>query len=277
MYLIRDFFLTETYEKGMGEAINDETKIYFEIYGDGEPLVLICGLTGSVDYYWHSLLTSLSSRFQVIIFDTRGMGKTRYNNQGFTLEQIADDAAHLLDHLGLEKASFFGHSMGAAVIQAFAKRYPTRIEKGILCNTFPKLNTKEEILLEGIRSIVKEEIPLKKVFWLLLPWIFSEAHLSSDAIKEKLRQFYETRTLSPLGLCHQIDALMAFDSTSWLSEIDTPMLVISSKEDIMFPSEIGRKMAEQLPNVSYVEIPGGHAAHVEQAPRLIELIRDYIE
>src|SRR3989338_5960245 len=106
----------------MGFAKTDGGSVYFEIYGEGKPLVLICGITGSIDYYWQAMLPELTRNFQVIVFDSRGMGKTEYSSKNFLIESIANDIFFLLDHLGIEKASLFGHSMGSCVAQVFAHK-----------------------------------------------------------------------------------------------------------------------------------------------------------
>ncbi len=260
----------------MGEAKTDDGTLYFEICGEGKPLVLICGLTGSVDYYWHTLIVDLSAHFQVIMFDARGVGKTKYSQNGFLIEHIAEDVAHLLDHLGIEKATIFGHSMGSAVAQEFARKFPNRLDGMILCNTFAKLNSRDCIVIEGILSLLEEKIPMKKIFWSLMPWIYSDKHLDNDDRKQKLKQFYEQRVISSLGFKHQIEALLVFDSNEWLNKIDSKTMVISSKEDIMIPPHLGEELAEKIKNTKYVLIDGGHAAHIEQPELVISLIKDFI-
>ena len=260
----------------MSEAKIDDGSVYFEIIGEGKPLVLICGITGSIEYYWQALLPELSAHYQVIAFDSRGMGKTKYPDKSFTIEQIADDVSNLLDHLGIEKASFFGHSMGSAVSQAFASKYPNRIEKMILCNTFSKLTSRNRTVVEGILDLLDENVPQKKIFWSQMPWMFSEAYLSNDQVKEKLKAFYAERKLCSIGLRRQIESLLIFDSEKWLGNLDVKTLVISSADDIMFPPEKGEQMAKKIKCARYVIIEGGHASPMERAPQLVTLIKDFL-
>ncbi len=268
-------YLGSSIRWNVGYAKTDDSSVYFEIYGEGKPLVLVCGLTGSVDYYWQAILPELARNFQVIVFDSRGMGKTQYTNKNFLIEGITNDIFFLLDHLGIEKVSLFGQSMGASVTQTFARKYPQRVENIILCNGFHQLNQKDRIMLEGVLSLLEEKVPVQKLFYLLMPWIFSEKFLSNTQTRNKLKEFYAHRSLSPEGVKHQIEALLVFNSGPWLKEIDVRTLVISSKDDLMFPLSEGEFLSSKIPDALYIEIEGGHASHVEQAPQLVSIIRDF--
>lgn len=79
-----------------------------------------------------------------------------------------------------------------------------------------------------------------------------------------------------IGFKQQAEALLMFDSRSWLDQVQADTLVISSSEDIMFPPELGKKMADQIQKAKYIELSGGHAVHVEQSSKLTSLITDFI-
>ena len=85
--------------------------LFYETHGTGEPLLLIYGLAGRGNN-WKFQIEALSSRFQIITFDNRGVGETDQPEEAFSLADIADDAAELLDHLGIASANVFGSSMG---------------------------------------------------------------------------------------------------------------------------------------------------------------------
>lgn len=270
------FLVAASKKEFMGYAKIDDGSLYFEIYGEGQPLVLICGITGSIDFYWHTVLQDLQTKFQVITFDTRGAGKTEYSQKSFTIDQLADDVSHLLDHLGIEKASVLGHSMGSAIAQTFAHKHPNRLSSMILCNTFPRLNHKDQLMISSILGLLDEDVPLKKIFWTFMPWIYSDHFLSDEQRREKVLEFYANRHIERIGFKQQAEALLMFDSRSWLDQVKADTLVISSSDDIMFPPELGNTMAEQIPKAKYIELSGGHAVHVEQSSKLTSLITDFI-
>ncbi len=258
-------------------AKTDDSSVYYEIYGDGKPLVLIPGIACSIDFNWKEILPDLTRNFQVIAFDSRGIGKTQYGNKSFQIDEVANDIFFLLDHLGIDKVSLFGHSMGTAIALSFAHKYPNRVENLILSNGFARLNQRNRTTLEGAFLLLEEQVPVKKLLYLLMPWVFSEQFLSNPQNKNKVIELNATRNPTPEGVKHQIGALLSLDSRPWLKEINSRTLVISADDDLMFPFDEGRYLASQIENATFVQIPGGHASHVEQPLLVVSLINDFIQ
>ena len=98
----------------MPKIHHNDIEIYYEQHGDGEPLLLIAGM--SVDHTaWLSILDGLSKKFQVTIFDNRGCGQTSSPKGPYTLQQMADDTAALMTALHLDQAHILGGSLGGAL------------------------------------------------------------------------------------------------------------------------------------------------------------------
>lgn len=108
--------------------------LYYEIQGEGAPLVLISGL-GYGGWMWHKMAPGLAERFQVISFDNRGSGKSDKPAGPYTAQMLAADTIGIMDHFRIEKAHVMGHSMGGFVAQALAIDYPDRMDKLILSAT----------------------------------------------------------------------------------------------------------------------------------------------
>jgi len=113
--------------------VND-IELYYEVRGEGTPLILISGLGYSL-WQWHKMVPLLVEHFQVITFDNRGVGQSDKPGGPYSAQLLAADTIGLLDALGIEKAIIAGHSMGGFIAQAIALDYPQRIEKLILCST----------------------------------------------------------------------------------------------------------------------------------------------
>ena len=111
-----------------------EIEIHYEIQGTGEPLVLISGL-GYDLWMWHKMVPGLAEHFQVIAFDSRGVGETDKPPGPYTAQMLAEDTAALLEALGIEQASVMGHSMGGYVAQALVLSRPEMVSKLILSAT----------------------------------------------------------------------------------------------------------------------------------------------
>ena len=105
--------------------------INYEIKGSGEPLLMIMGLSFSLLDWGQKFTELLSQHYQLILFDNRDAGLTSRSKRPYTIADMADDAAGLLDALGIPKAHVFGVSMGGAIAQQFAlKLNPIIISNG---------------------------------------------------------------------------------------------------------------------------------------------------
>jgi pimeloyl-ACP methyl ester carboxylesterase len=109
-------------------------EIYFEVHGEGQPLVLISGI-GYTNWQWHRMVPFLADRFQVITFDNRGVGQSDRPEGPYSAHMLAADTVGLLDALDIGKAIVAGHSMGGFIAQALAIEFPHKVEKLILCST----------------------------------------------------------------------------------------------------------------------------------------------
>ena len=106
-------------------AVNGINLAYTRL-GKGTPLVLVHGFPLDSSS-WNELIPYLKDHFDLILPDLRGFGKSTTVEAPYTLSDIADDLAGLLDDLGVEKTALAGHSMGGYISLAFAKKYPQRV------------------------------------------------------------------------------------------------------------------------------------------------------
>src|SRR5581483_8222416 len=95
----------------------NDIELYHEIHGTGEPLLLVMGFGASSAAWRPELVESLARSFQVITFDNRGTGQSDKPDELYSLAMMADDAAGLLDALGISSAHVFGVSMGGMIAQ----------------------------------------------------------------------------------------------------------------------------------------------------------------
>ena len=109
-------------------------KLYYEIEGNGEPVVLIPGFASGLSL-WSRQAPALSRHFRVITFDPRGICASDSPEGPQTIDLLADDLAHLLQTLGVVTAHIVGVSFGGFVAQEFALKYPSMTRKLVLCCT----------------------------------------------------------------------------------------------------------------------------------------------
>ena len=108
-----------------------DINMYYEVRGQGKPLVLIMGL-GLSCASWYPVIPGLSQKYQVVIFDNRGAGKSDKPDIPYTMEMMTDDLAGLLNEIGISASHIFGVSMGGMVAQHFFLKYPKRVTGLIL-------------------------------------------------------------------------------------------------------------------------------------------------
>lgn len=117
--------------------VND-IKIAYYIRGEGKPLLMINGYLSTMSLWDPALLDELAKKYQLILFDNRGVGlSTDTIEDHTTMEQMADDAANLIKNLGYEKVNILAWSMGARIGQQLLIRHPALVEKAILCSANP--------------------------------------------------------------------------------------------------------------------------------------------
>jgi pimeloyl-ACP methyl ester carboxylesterase len=115
-----------------GYAPVNGLKMYYEIHGQGEPVVLLHGAFMTITNNWAVMIPELSKTRQVIAVEMQGHGRTADINRDFSYENLADDIAALLDYLKIKQADVLGYSMGGAVAMQLAIRHPERVRKAVI-------------------------------------------------------------------------------------------------------------------------------------------------
>ena len=114
-------------------------ELYFEVHGEGPPLVLVMGIGYDATLWTLAQVPALSQRFQVVIFDNRDVGRSSKAAAPYTIADMADDVAALMDALDIKRAHLLGLSMGGMIAQEFALRHADRLHRLVLsgCGAAP--------------------------------------------------------------------------------------------------------------------------------------------
>lgn len=194
-----------------------DTKLYYEIYGEGEPLFLLHGNSGSIKDFYQQIPV-LSKQFKVIVVDTRGQGKSNdTSKKEFTYTQFAQDIKALADHLGLKKINIAGWSDGGITGLEFAIKYPENLDKLIIigANTFPSG------VDERLTSHMKNQLLVLNM-------------------ENKPEKFNERRLVKMMLNEPHI-------STKDLNKIQSPVLVIAGDQDVI-KQDHTEMMAKEMPH-----------------------------
>lgn len=218
-------------------------KMYYEIYGQGNPLVLVHGGGSTIQTNFEKIIPLLAQNRQVIAVELQAHGRTNDRNADLTFEQDADDVATLLANLKIAKADIFGFSNGGTTTLQIAIRHPELVDKIILGSALAKRN--------GV----------PKAFW----GFMENAKLEN--MPEQLKEGYKKVAADTNGLqiMHDKDAkrMVNFKDIpdEQLQSIKAPVLIIIGDKDIITP-EHAMELHRQIKNSELAIIPGGHGQYI---------------
>ncbi len=258
----------QTLEKGATRMVAvGDIEVAYQTLGEGDPLLLIMGYSGTMDLWAPEVLKELASKYQVIIFDNRGMGRTTASDKEFAIELFADDTRGLLDALGIERAYVLGWSLGTYIAQELTLRYPDRVEKLILyagdCGDKEAIYPGPEIMdALGDTSASSRERGEK-----LLATLFPEKWLKEHPDP---RTYFPnvTETSSPENIKRQYQAWQNWrGSYSRLAKITQPTLLITGAEDVNTPWQNSLMLIDLIPGAWLVQLEGGGHGVMYQYPK----------
>ncbi|NLV23131.1 MAG: alpha/beta fold hydrolase [Syntrophomonadaceae bacterium] len=252
-------------------------EIYYEERGTGAPLVCIAGL-GAAHDAWAPVRGPLAEKFRVIVFDNRGVGRTRAPSAPFDIDCLADDTCALLDALAVPAACLAGHSMGCAIALAAARRHPARVARLILCNPCVRLRARSEFVFRTNAHLWRAGLSAGRIFPVIMPWLFSEAWLAdqsrAQALMDAVAALPAAQTAADFE--RQLAAMVAFDAREWLDQIRTPALLMAGAEDLLTPPEDARALAERLPRAQLAVLPAAHMSLAEAPDRCVKLMTEFL-
>lgn len=251
----------------MPKARINDINIYYEVHGEGEPLLLIHGLAGRGDGFARQI-PALSKQFRVITFDNRGVGETDQPEEPYSIPQMADDAAGLLEALGVESSHVFGVSMGGMIAQELVLRHPHRVRKLALGCTHSGIKHCEpspQWVTDIFKSLPGK--PRQQVVRECVPFNFSrytQEH-NQPLIEAELARMIDNRQKLH-AYNNQINAIYAFDAYDRLPQITAPALILTGAEDVLIPPANSRTLAARIPNARLIEFEqAGHLFFIEKA------------
>ncbi len=246
--------------------------MYYERTGQGEPVILITGLGGTVSF-WNRAVRMLSGEFDVITVDNRGAGNTRASG-AFRISDMSDDITALMDSLGIFRAHLVGWSMGSHIALGAAARCPDRVKTLTLVSSYLHRPARSAYILdylsEGYRAGSVPWGTAAKMFNVLL----RDTDFFEDAEK-KGRSIKEMPAPDPEGLMCQMRAVDGYDAENDARMIRVPTLSVHGLGDIMTEPSAGDEIASAIEGCEKIRIPGeGHILRPESyIPQVADFIR----
>ncbi len=222
-----------------------DINLYYEIHGEGEPVVLIAGLNSDHSMY-KRILPSLAAKYRVIAFDNRGVGQTDKPDIPYSIEMMADDTAGLLYALGIQQAHILGASMGGRIAAALTLKYPDLVKSLILVSTV--------MTMKGIPATWRRR---------LLPFM-----LKIPAIRGPHPYYAAAR---------QLKASRNYDCMDRLNEIQVPTLILHGKNDKTAPYWLAEDMHNGIKGSKMIAFNGGHIFFILGPQQFMDAISSFLD
>ncbi|MCH5716667.1 alpha/beta fold hydrolase [Niabella hibiscisoli] len=232
-----------------GHAKVNGISMYYEIYGEGQPLLLIHGGGSTIQTSFGRIIPLLAPNHQVIGVELQAHGRTSDRNSELSFEQDADDVASLLKSLGISKANIFGFSNGANTALQMAIRHPQLCYKIIAGSPLLKKNGTFPQFWEFMKQGTFEQ----------MPQAYKDAFLAVTPDSAKLMTMYQKCANRMIHFKEFSDAE--------IQSIQAPVLLVNGDQDVATSEHIVA-MSKLIPNCRLAIIPGGHGGYMGEITTL---------
>jgi 2-succinyl-6-hydroxy-2,4-cyclohexadiene-1-carboxylate synthase len=264
-------------------TLRDGLRLHVRVQGNGEPLLLLHGFTGSIEAWGRELLDGLARAHQVIALDLLGHGESDASSDParYAMDEMLRDLTQVLDALGVGEARWLGYSMGGRIALAGAVLRPARVSALMLESASPGLANEnerrarrraDEALAEGI---LRGGMEAFVDHWMGLPLFATQGKLPGRTREENRERRLKNR---PEALAACLRGLGTGAQPSFwdsLPDLGVPALLMAGEEDIRF-TEVARRMAKAMPRAQLRLIPrAGHTIHLENPFAWLAAVRTY--
>jgi pimeloyl-ACP methyl ester carboxylesterase len=255
-------------------------QIYWREGGRGPLLVLINGWSASGLAWPRAWVRELECDFRVLRIDNRGSGYSRFAQTPFTMANLADDVAAVLDAVEGARAVVVGMSMGGLIAQEFAIRHGNRLSGLVLIATRPPAprhaTPKSSSMMLDLLGPPRKGESLETYFTRL--WTMATGRGFADREPELIAELVAQIVARPtprVMLMHQLRAVSGCGHAERLTRIAAPTAIVHGADDPLVDVLNGRRLAGLIPGARYVELEGvGHLPPLEAPDRLLEVIHD---
>jgi pimeloyl-ACP methyl ester carboxylesterase len=259
-------------------ADSNGIKIYYQVRGEGEPLILLMGF-GADGNVWEKHVTYYEKHFKCILIDNRGVGKSDQPTGPYTISMMAKDTLAVMNHAEIDQAQVVGISMGGAIAQELCLQYSERVKTLTLVSTWPKFSNYAKTAYRNLKKLRVTSNP-GTFMELLQLWIFAPPFYEAglEGLKEgQLAAENATNLQSKEGFEGQLDACIDHNTVDRLMNIKVPVLITVGEMDIFTPPEFSQVLHRGILNSKYESFPeGGHVHHWEDLDRFNKITLDFL-
>lgn len=240
--------------------------IYYEVQGEGSPLVLIPYLAADQACYAFQV-ADYAQHFTCYTVDLRGAGLSGKPEGTYTTELLADDVAAFMQAVGLERAHVMGLSLGAATGMWLAAKHPQRVTSLSLHSAWDKTDPYLSAVVRTWRTMAKQlDSVTDMVIQGIFPWCFTpELYAAKPEYIESLADFVRSRPMPTVdAFMRQSDAVLAHDATDVLDRISAPTLLTFGEHDQCTSTRFASAITSRVPDTELVVFDGCAHAPIYQ-------------
>ena len=203
-----------------------DVKINYTVQGQGDWLVLIGGYASGNWQAWGAHLAELAKSYKVLAFDNRGIGESDVPDLPYTTHMMARDTIGLMDHLGIERAHFFGKSLGGNIGQWVAIEQPKRVRSLVATSTFAKPDMRRNNMVNWWMATA-QAAGYEKLFPGLMTYFYTAEYYdaNTESIGQTVRNLIAAKR--PIkGFLHMGDSILTHDTWDRLGELKSPTLLM---------------------------------------------------
>ncbi len=253
------------------------TDIYYEASGSGEPLLLIAGFACDLTV-WSLVASSLISKYRVIVFDNRGVGRSSALDSPYNIEQMAEDASGLLDQIGVSQVQVAGHSMGGMIAQELVLAHPEKVRSLMLLASGVKPDERNQAIINSWGELLGQ-VDTATAARLILPWIYTHRFYARPGAIQQVIDLFVANPFPPPphGIFHQSRAVSHFDTSGRLGAIRCPTLSLVGREDILLPVRYSEELVRGIPGAELAVLEEtGHGLLIESPDAVAQAMLHFL-
>ncbi|MBS3786768.1 alpha/beta fold hydrolase [Candidatus Bipolaricaulota bacterium] len=260
----------------MAKAHVNGIDLHYELRGDpeAETVVMVNGLLTDTES-WAQHVPYFEDDYQVLLFDSRGQGKSDKPEGPYSVNQHAEDLAALLEELCISQGNFLGLSNGGTELLPFALEHPHLVNSLVLADSYAYVDAILEAKIDAWLEAARVSPELR--FLVATPYVWGGTFLENN--QELFEQFKEAAHEAPQEATENlIEGAKILELPEPIENITAPALIVVGEKDILTPPEYSRYMASRIPDgrLKIIE-DAGHASAIERADVFCNQVLDFLD
>ena len=262
------------------QTVRTGVTLNYEMSGEGEPLLLIMGTSGSIPL-WAQMGARLAESHRVIAYDNRGLGGSERGDGPISVASLAEDASALLEALDVPRAHMMGWSLGSAIVQELALAHPQQVASAVLYATWARCDGFQRSVLAALRlpyTLGDMESALAVSGLAFSPQLLD--HPDFQQMLEPMLPAFPQNEAQIAATVEQWDADLAHDTLDRLGGIQTPTLVVVGEQDLLTTPWQAKAVADAIPGARYELVTGpgsSHGLHIERPDDLLKIVTGFLD